>query len=75
MLKVHLSTLSQQIDTEEDEQKITQTQRPLKFCEPKGQELIHLFLAYFGEFFETPGPPLECVYIALKKIVSSYVQV
>ena len=51
VLKVHLSTLSQQNDTEEDEQKITQTQRPLMFCEPKGQELNTFICSIFLEFY------------------------
>ena len=57
VLKVHLSTLSQENDTEEDVRKITQSQRPLMFCEPKGQELNTFICSIFFEFFDTPGTP------------------
>ena len=69
VLKVHLSTLSQQNDTEEDEQKIAQTQRPLMFCEPKGQELNTFICSIFWEFFDTPGTPWGCIYIYLEKML------
>ena len=70
VLKVHLSTLSQENDTEKDVRKITQSQRPLMFCEPKGQELNTFICNIFWEFFDPPGNPLGVhLYIFGKNVV------